>query len=68
MSSDEPHIWEVYVSILDERGRSKFSEQLSLHATEAGAEQEVENQKKAYPVETSDPRFVVAARKLKIGA
>lgn len=64
----EPHVWEVYLNILDDRGRSKFFQQLSLHATKAGAEQEAETQKKAYPEETSDPNFIVAARKLKIGA
>lgn len=63
----EPHIWEVYVTIRNAQGRYIY-EQLSLHATKAGAEQEVENQKKAFPVETADPNFTLAARKLKIGA
>ena len=68
LEEEEPHIWEVYVNILNGRGRSIFSRQLSLHATKEGAEAEVERQKKENPEETSDPNFIVAARKLKIGA
>lgn len=68
LEAEEPHIWEVYVNILDGQGSSKFYQQLSLHATKEGAEAEVEKHKEEYPMETSDPNFIVAARKLKIGA
>lgn len=64
----EPHVWEVYVNILDDRRRSKFFKQISLHATKAGAEQKVEDEKKAWPDDMSDPNFILAARKLRIGA
>lgn len=64
----EPHVWEVYVNIVNDRKQSKFYKQISLHATKAGAEQKVEAEKKAWPEETSDPNFILAARKLRIGA
>ena len=57
----EPHVWAAYASIRTPQGRSIYHE-LSLHATKAGAEQEVEKQKR------ENPSFTFGVRRQKIGA